>query len=145
MNLYRIFFTHIGPKDSKQGTECFLLAPDEEAVLSWIEKEHNYERFSDEPTETSFREEWWDANQVRVACAQVMGLEVDRKYRSVSGPRRLLYLWNRDDPADPPSDCVDYGVTQWGWEPVDTAPEHKALVESVLTHLGMLVRAESEE
>lgn len=36
MNLYEIRFVHYAPKDSKEGTVCYLVAKDDENVYEWL-------------------------------------------------------------------------------------------------------------
>lgn len=38
MNLYEIKFIHYAPKDSKEGTVCYLAAKDDEQVYEWMKR-----------------------------------------------------------------------------------------------------------
>lgn len=47
MNLYKILFTHSGPKSAEQGIKTYLLAENEEQVYEFIDKKYNYESWKD--------------------------------------------------------------------------------------------------
>ena len=58
MNLYKVLVKHIAPKGISVGIKTYLLAENEEQVYSFIDKEYNYEGWSDEEKEDSnFKDE----------------------------------------------------------------------------------------
>ena len=102
MNLYKIVFSHYGPKDSEEGIKTLLLAESDEQVYDWLASEPDgyslcwKERMEDPD------DEWFDEN----------GDPEGYKARMI----RLKGEINDDD-----SDFSDayYGLTFYGWELVD--------------------------
>jgi len=102
MNLYKIIFSHHGPKDSEEGIKTLLLAENDEQVYDWLASEPDgcflfwKERMEDPD------DEWFDEN----------GDPEDWKARMI----RLKGEINDDD-----RDFSDayYGLTFYGWEMID--------------------------
>ena len=115
-NLYRIIVLHGGPKSSHTSTETYLVAPDEDAVFSWID-DMKYGLWSDDDE---------DEPNVRYA---------DDDYEKEI-PFRDWVMLNRGDLKDEEGwGDAYYGVTKWGWEPIEATQEEI----QVLLKLGIAV------
>ena len=150
MKLYRVGVTHFSPKDSHEAIEAWLLARDDEAVISWLadraywpdEDKDEDEEGADESFEPS--SDWWDKHPDEAARAESMGLEItlcdwgDRNGRpeSVSGPWPAMLRWWRGDFREV-SDLY-YGATRYDWsEGVEIGDDEAAM----LLRLGVVEAA----
>ena len=142
MNLYRIYFRHYSQKDSKRGTETFLLAESDEQVMAWMTEDTQeyfpgWEYLTDEDTGCVYKgEDWLQEHPDMVDRAKAMGLTVD-EWGDIEGPMKTLILFNRGEVRDPTD--LYYGETQWFWELVATDIIDEDA--EVLERLGMLCRA----
>lgn len=115
-NLYRIIVLHGGPKDSHTSTETYLIADNEEAVFAWIDKK-NFKVWSGRDEDDLRTDEDTDT-------------EV---------PFKDWVMKKRGDLDDEEGwEDAYYGITKWGWEPVEASPED---IQTVLK-LGIAVSAE---
>jgi len=118
MKLFTIKFRHIGPKDSKDGIEGYVLADTEQAVMEGIDKLYNYgnwgnylEHFQDDTPE--------DEESVNRA----------KKYHEAI----LVYRGEIDHPDNDYGDGY-YGITYYGW---DEGKEISLYDAQVLVRLGI--------
>jgi len=118
--LFRIIVLHGAPKDSHTSTETYLIAADEEEVFMWVNEKKNFGGWTEEdddgiPTR-------WD----------------DDAKAELSLPNWVKK--NRGDLTDDEGwDDAYYGVTKWGWEPMDASQDDI----TVLIRLGIAVEAAS--
>jgi len=47
MNLYKITFSHVAPKDLAEGIKGYLLAENDEQIYNYIDKTFNYDCWED--------------------------------------------------------------------------------------------------
>lgn len=99
MNIYRIDFTHYGPKDSQEGTWGLMLARDDEHLFDKLTHHHG-------PCN-------WDAEDTMEVWDDEKGEEV-----SVNVKEQIVKM--RGDWWVELEDCY-YGATQWEWERVANA------------------------
>jgi len=127
LSLFRVYSVHYSPKDSKLGTDFYLVASDEEQVWERVQGLiHDPDDWDedDDQSEVHPDENWWAANPDAVERAQALGLTVhDSKWDDwVSGDRVALYRWFRGDHTEV-SDTY-YGATRYFWTaglPLDAA------------------------
>lgn len=115
-HLYRIKFDHVAPKDHKEGTETFALADDEATIFERVDKEYNYDSWSEDDDEHVIYDDDY----------QEIGTETRRE--------RVMRL--RGQIGDEDNDYSDayYGITDWGWdEGVEISDEDAA----TLLRLGL--------
>lgn len=111
--LYRIKVLHGAPKDSHTSTETYLVALSEGDVASWIEDGKKYGN-------------WFTPYD---------GEEEEMRYDEETESEVTFKQWvlkNRGDLEDDEGwEDAYYGVTKWGWEPVEgaTAQDMARLVE----------------
>ena len=117
-SLFRVIVLHGAPKDSHTSTECYLIAASEEAVAAWIDKEKCYGNWFDDDAE--------DEPSMRYA---------DDDYETEI-PFKDWVLKNRGDLSDDEGwEDAYYGVTKWGWEPVEATTDD---IETML-RLGIAI------
>ena len=115
-SLFRIVVLHGAPKDSHKSTETYLVAESEEAVCEWINKEKQHGYWFDEDDESE----------------QNMRYEDDSYEKEI--PFREWVMKKRGDLDDEEGwEDAYYGVTKWGWEPIEASAEDIA----VLLRLGI--------
>jgi len=116
MNLYRILFTHSGPKSNKSGIETYLLADNEDEVYDFVDKEYNYDGWEITEKDNEVLEIYDDDYNV-------IGTESFKEYI-----KRI-----RGEMNDENYDYSDayYGITLYGWECVDedVSSEYDLLVK----------------
>jgi hypothetical protein len=116
--LFRIIVLHGAPKDSHTSTETYLVAKDETEVFEWIDKQKNYSKWTND-----------DEGGSAVREDEDTGEEV---------PFRDWVMKNKGDLEDQDGwEDSYYGVTKFGWEPVEATTEDIA----VLIRLGIAVEA----
>lgn len=108
--LYKIKILHGAPKDSHESIETYLVAEDDKSVAKWIDREKNFG--------------YWKE------CTQ------DGVTRYDEDSDKEISLWdyvlkNRGDLQDEEGwEDSYYGVTKWGWEPIEATKEQiKVLLE----------------
>lgn len=117
-SLFRVIVLHGAPKDSHTATETYLVAESEEEVFRWIDKK-NY---------GAWTEEYDDEPNMRYA---------DDDYEKEI-PFREWIMQKRGDLEDEEGwEDAYYGVTKWGWEPVEASQCDIA----VLLRLGVAISA----
>lgn len=106
-SLFRIIVLHGAPKDSHTSTETYLVAEDEAAVFDWINKEKNY-------GDWAAKDEGDEEPNIRY-----LGDDYENGVTF-----REWVMFNRGDLEDEEGwEYAYYGVTKWGWEPVEASPE----------------------
>ena len=111
MSLYRIIVLHGAPKDSHTSTETYLVAESDEAVFDWLNKK-NYGAWTEEDGEPRLREDD-DGKEITF--------------------REWVMLKRGDLDDEEGWEDAYYGVTKWGWEPLQATEEEIA----VLVKLGI--------
>ena len=101
MNLYRIIFCHIAPKDRAHGLLNYILANNEDEVYEFIDREYTAGIWSDREGDKNIFDVY-DDDYNRI------GTELFRE--------RIFRL--KGDINDPDTDLADayYGITLYGWE-----------------------------
>jgi|14_taG_2_1085336.scaffolds.fasta_scaffold112738_1 hypothetical protein len=132
MNLYKITFTHMGPKDRKDGIETYLVAESDEQVAEWIDKNHCYGRWfevdedADEPAlvftlgeDDAEIKRWTDAGFKTEPFTYDWASRFE--YVRIVCTLKQRIVFERGDYWDEEA-CSDayYGAIQWGWEKVAT-------------------------
>lgn len=108
--LFRIIVLHGAPKDIHQSTETYLVAESEEAVCAWINKEKQHGYWFDEDSEDEPNVRYDDDNETEV-------------------PFRDWVMKKRGDLEDEEGwEDAYYGVTKWGWEPVEASGDDIAVL-----------------
>jgi hypothetical protein len=109
--LFRIKVLHGAPKDSHTSTETYLVAENEQQVFDWINFKKNYGGWSN------------DTDEPRICHAH------DDYEKEISFQEWIML--NRGDLEDESGwEDAYYGVTKWGWEPVEaTEQEIEILVK----------------
>lgn len=116
MNLYRIIVLHGAPKDSHTSTETYLVAENEEQVFNWLDAKTGG-AWTEEPEEGEEPRMRYSADESEI-------------------PFRQWIMESRGDLEDEDGwEDAYYGVTKWGWEPIDATPDEIA----VLLKLGIAV------
>jgi hypothetical protein len=123
-SLFRIVVLHGAPKDSHKSTETYLVAENEQAVFDWIDKEKNYGAWTEKDE---------DAEEPNVRYA-------DDDYEKEIPFREWVMLKRGDLDDEEGWENAYYGVTKWGWEPIEASPEDIA----VLLRLGIANTANTE-
>ena len=139
MNLYRIYFCHYSQKDSREGTETYLIAESDEQVMEWLSEQAGWEEIEDTDTSSvSPTETWWEEHPEKKEQAEALGLKVDPEYGDVEGPKKALILWWNGE-VDSTSELY-YGCTQWYWELIGEIDDEQR-AESLID-LGIAMRYE---
>lgn len=101
MKLYKIIFTHYGPKDSETGIRTYAIANDDEQVMRVVDKKYCYGAWQerDENMDDDYIQEYYDGERYLARMLRVKG--------------------ECNDPDLEPQDLY-YGATYYGWEVVDT-------------------------
>ena len=144
MRLHTIRVKHCAQRGSHTAVETYLLANDEEEVVSWLRDStclEDWERDGDEG-EVGPTGEWWDDNPEEADRAREMGLTIhlydwgDREGQPdwVEGPKAQVFRWWRGD-FDEPTDLY-YGATIWSW---DRGLEITQADAEVLLRLGIAI------
>ena len=104
-SLFRIIVLHGAPKDSHTSTETYLVANSEEEVAEWINKEkrHGY-WFNDDGDEPNMR-------------------YADDNYEKEIPFKEWVMIKRGDHKDEEGWEDAYYGVTKWGWEPIEASPE----------------------
>jgi hypothetical protein len=120
MKLFQILIRHCAPKDCKESTAKWIVAPDDETVMHYIDKELTYGAWGDRDKEDSpFTIYDEDYNHI--------GTETYFE--------RMLRLRGEFNDPDASYDDAYYGVTHYGWEEgIDITEEEKA----TLLKLGII-------
>ena len=101
MNLYKITFSHTGPKDQKEGIKGYLLAKNDEQVYNYVDEKFNYGGWKDaEEEEESF--ELYDDDY------NVIGTETFKE--------KILRIKGEQNDEDYDYCDAYYGITLYGWE-----------------------------
>jgi hypothetical protein len=113
--LVQIKFKHYAPKDSEEGTKEWIVCDSEDEALDYINEEHLYGVFNEEPEEASFypTAEWCRENPTKSAEALSMGLRVD-EWNTWFGPNHAITKWLRGTWWQEVTDAY-YGVTKYDW------------------------------
>lgn len=101
MNIYKIVFRHISPKDNKEGLETLLLAASDRDVYDYIDKEHTSGCWSDRDREDGLHTVYDDD-------CNLVGTETYRE--------RMLRLKGELDDGEVDLSDAYYGITLYGWE-----------------------------
>lgn len=113
--LFRILVLAAGPKNSHTSTETFLVANSEQDVFDWVAKNKAPWAWSEAPEE---------GQRPNMRCTDD-GKDI---------PFREWVMLKRGDLEDDEGwDEAYYGVTKWGWQPIESSPEDIA----VLVRLGI--------
>ena len=101
MNLYKIIFSHSAPKDTKIGTQVYLLANNEDEIYDYIDKNFNYYCWKDKEEEN---EEYYiyDKNY------NLIGTETFHE--------KIIRLKGEINDEDYDFSDAYYGITLYGWE-----------------------------
>ena len=102
--LYKIIVQHVAPKDEHTSVECFLLAEDDEAMYTWLDKKKVSGCWSDTNEEDELYE-------IYDNTYKVIGSETYKE--------RMLRL--KGEYFDENKDTSDsyYGLTFYGWEEIE--------------------------
>lgn len=143
MNLYKVTFSHHGPKDSEQGIKALILAENDEQVYNWIASEPN-------TNEGSMFNSWKDReeyswNEEKDTFVDKDGDEVEEGWWDEDGTpenfkERMLRL--KGEIEDDSVDFSDsyYGITLLAWELIK---ENTLIDYSELIELGVVFSAVS--
>ena len=110
MKLYKIIFTHYGPKDYKSGICTYVIANDDEQVMRLVDSKYCWCAWEDKQKEMA---ESGELRNVYDDRYNIIGEETFMEYI-------LRYKGECNDPDLEPQDCY-YGATYYGWEEVDTS------------------------
>lgn len=117
MKLYQIIVLHGAPNDSHTSTETYLVAENEEQVFDWLAAK-TYGAWTEEPEE---------------------GEEPKMRYSEASKSEITFRQWIMEHRGDLEDDegweDAYYGITKWGWQPIEATPDEIA----VLLKLGIAV------
>ena len=122
--IFRVMFTHFSQKDSKDGLLCVVMAPNEEALIAYLDKTHNHGSWEDASNDEE-EGSWSPAEPLtdeEAARAEALGLTVDREYDSIEGPHAALLRFCHGDTFNEPTDLY-YGFTHLFWEPVEVVDD----------------------
>ena len=125
LKLYKITFTHYGPKSSEEGFKGFVLAEDDASVFNHVDLEFTGGSWSDRI--------WGETDS--------NGVTEYRPEEYPDGPTgKDIYdqiLKERGDYWDEPWGDLYYGITQWGW---DEGQDINAWDADSLVRLGVATR-----
>jgi hypothetical protein len=118
MNLYKIIFSHHGPKDSEEGVKTLVAAESDEQVYNWL---------ASDPGEITT---CWKYNENIVLDSElgvftdVDGDETDQGWYDDDGnpedyKTRMIRLCGDINDENESFDDLYYGVTLYGWEMID--------------------------
>lgn len=110
-NLYRINVLHAAPKDSWTNVETYLLAPNEEAVAEFINKEYQYGHwFDDEFPDEEDRDDDWESEW------QIPDPNGEEDYDTIPVTKREYIMHFKGMLEDEDFSDAYYGITKYGWE-----------------------------
>lgn len=135
-NLYRVTVTHYSPKNSHESIEAYLIANNNEEVITWIDA-NNYGKWSDWD---KYPDDYEDASvwviganaEKLLASAHEFGLTVEDS--DVTGPRSVMLRWWCGD-FDEVEDAY-YGCTHHAWQNLGLVTDVEV---SILTKLGVAI------
>lgn len=120
--LFRIIVLHGAPKGGHASTETYFVAESEVEVFEWIDRVKNYGAWT-ENHDDGPQTRWYDDT----------GEDI---------PFRDWIMARRGDLKDDEGwEDAYYGVTKWGWEPIDASPDDIA----VLIRLGIAIESTTTE
>lgn len=129
MNIYKIEFLHVAPKDTERGLKCLLLAENEEQVYEWIKSEPKIE-------EQSLYNGWADSEEENEE------FEVYNDNYDVIGKenfkQKMIRLKGQMNDDDYDYSDAYYGITLFGWS---LLKENVNTDYSELIELGIVFRA----
>lgn len=102
--LFQILVLHGGPKDRHTATETYLVAESEQEVFNWIDKEKNYNSWTEETDEPRMR-------------------FADDSYEKEIPFAEWVMLKRGDLEDDEGWEDAYYGVTKWGWKQIPASEE----------------------
>lgn len=131
MNLYKILFSHTGPKDSETGIKTYVLAKNDEDVYEWIASEpdvnddgHLFNSWKDkEDDEEEF--DIYDDNY------NVIGTENFKE--------KIIRLNGEIYDDDHDYDDAYYGITLFGWELIKENFDTNSVCYTNLVDLGVII------
>jgi len=157
MKLHTVKVTHYAPKGDHSAIERYLLAKNEEEIITWLNTTHltqwDDEEWAEEENTISPAAEWWDDHPEAAERARGMGLAVvgdagdcgavlNTWYEEdaslyVEGPQSILLRWWRGDDFEELSNLY-YGAVHFSW---DAGCEVTDAEVEVLLRLGVAERA----
>lgn len=117
MNLYKITFSHHGPKDSESGIKCLLLAENDEQVYNWIASEP-------EVNDDTMFNSWKEKESAKYDKDQELFIDddgneyywTDEKGKPEDFKTRILRFNGEINDDNYDFADVYYGITLFGWE-----------------------------
>lgn len=103
MNLYKITFSHTGPKSQKQGIQCYLLAENDEQVYNYID-----EKFNDGCWKDMDEDEDGSPIELYDEDGNLVGTETFKQ--------KILRINGEQNDEDYDYSDAYYGITLYGWE-----------------------------
>lgn len=118
MKLYKVGVIHYAQKGDHSAIERFLLAENEEEIITWLNATHltqwDDEEWAEEKGTVIPSPGWWDDHPEAAERAREMGLMVDG-WPYVEGPQGVLLRWWRSDDFEELADLY-YGAVRFSWD-----------------------------